>query len=188
MVMRKNTERGRVGGRSYAITGDTLWPYPGSGAHRVRRALAYAVGAALMFVPTAASGNAAPCAQHTDSTAVTRTECLAAYRRQAKRDRLAWPPSPTVAEVRQRVDRIGGAGTYAKAWRVARCETGANPRHYPDGQFIGMLGMARTTYAYGARVTGYPYPATATPQQQIAVAVASFPITLGWSGWGCGGA
>lgn len=186
--MREETERGRVCGRIRANTHDTLWPYPGNGANRNRRALAIAVGAALMFVPTAASGNSAPCAQHTDTTAVTRSECLAVYHRQAKRDHMAWPPSPTVAEVRKRVDRIGGPGTYAKAWRVARCETGANPRHYPDGQFIGMLGMARSTYAYGAHVTGYPFPATATPQQQIAVAVASFPITRAWAGWGCGGA
>lgn len=188
MVMREETERGRVSGRAIATTHDTLWPYPGSGANRNRRALAIAVGTALLFVPAAASGNTAPCARHTATTPVTQAQCLIANRRQVKRDRMAWPPSPTVAEVRRRVERIGGPGTYAKAWRVARCETGANPRHYPHGRFIGMLGMARTTYAYGARVTGYPYPATATPQQQIAVAVASFPITLGWSGWGCGGA
>ena len=186
MGMRKGTERGRevVG----ASSGRCPSAVSRQRRYRASRAVAVAVGAALMTVPAVATGKGAPCAAHTTSTDVTRAECLRAHRAQVKRDRMAWPPRPTVREVRVRVERIGGPGTWAKAWRVARCETGANPRHYPHGAYIGMMGMARSTYAYGARVTGYPYPATATPQEQIAVAVASFPITLGWSGWGCGGA
>ena len=41
------------------------------------------------------------------------------------------------------------------------------------------------TFAYGKRATGY---AGRTLPEQVGIAVASFPITRGWSGWGCGGA
>jgi hypothetical protein len=137
--------------------------------------------ALLAAVPMA---TAKPCSSHTRYSTPSKQECV----KQHKRDRVAWPSNPTPAEIQRRVDRIGGPGTWDKAWRIARCETGANPRHFPHGRFIGMMGMFRSTYAYGARRTGYPYPHVATPQQQIAVAVASWPITRGWSGWGCSGA
>lgn len=147
----------------------------------------------LVLVPLAFTGSAEakPCMNHPTQPAagqVSKQECLAAHRKQRARANMAWPPNPTPQEIRVRVDRIGGKGTWEKAWRIARCETGANPRHFPGGTFIGMMGMYRQTYAYGARATSYPYPDTATPQQQIAVAVASWPITKGWSGWGCSGA
>jgi len=189
--MRKETER-EAGRPGRGIARPLPSPVTRLRGHRDRLAVALTVGAALVFVPAvAAETKPRPCAAHPVQAApgkVSRAVCLRAYKRQRARDRMAWPPNPTVAEIRRRVDRIGGPGTYAKAWRVARCETGANPRHYPHGSYIGMLGMYRSTYAYGARRTSYPYPATATPQQQIAVAVAAWPITRGWSGWGCGGA
>jgi hypothetical protein len=187
--MRKETERMRERDDSH------IRAYPlaatGQRCYRNRPALALMVGAALMIAPAIASGKAAPCKAHPAEASpgkVDRATCLAAHKRQRARDRMPWPPNPSVPEIRRRVDRIGGPGTYAKAWRVARCETGANPRHFPNGRWIGMLGMYRSTYAYGARATGYPFPHVATPQQQIAVAIAAWPITRGWSGWGCGGA
>lgn len=183
---RKETERRQVRGVTSNGRPPTLYPLTWLRGHRNRRAVAIAVGAALVFAPAAAAETKPrPCGAHPVKAApgnVDRAACLAA------RARMSWPPNPTPGEVRDRVDRIGGPGTYAKAWRVARCETGANPRHYPYGRWRGMLGMYVTTYAYGARATGYPQPDTATPQQQIAVAVAAWPITRGWSGWGCGGA
>jgi hypothetical protein len=144
--------------------------------------------AAVALFVSCEQAKAAPCAKHTASTSVTKGECMREVKRKQARARLAWPPNPTVHEIRTRVDKIGGRGTWERAWRIARCETGANPRHFPNGRYIGMMGMFRSTYAYGARKTGYPYPHVATPQQQIAVAVASWPITRGWSGWGCSSA
>lgn len=145
----------------------------------VALAATFGIGAVALSCDKA---SAAPCAKHTASGKVTKQECLKA------RAKMDWPPNPTPQEIRTRVDKIGGKGTWEKAWRIARCETGANPRHFPYGSYIGMMGMYRQTYAYGARATSYPYPHVATPQQQIAVAVASWPITRGWSGWGCSGA
>jgi len=144
---------------------------------------------AVVLVPVLFTGaaDAKPCGKHpvkAERGQVSKAKCLKAH----KRAKQAWPRNPTVAEIRRRVDRIGGHGTYAKAWRIARCETGANPRHFPSGRYVGMMGMFHRTYAYGARVTSYPTPHTATPQQQIAIAVASWPITKGWSGWGCSSA
>jgi hypothetical protein len=142
----------------------------------------------LVASVAASTASAKPCLYHSDSTKITKVQCLKEVQRKKDRAKMKWPPSPTAVEIKTRVDRIGGRGTWDKAWRIARCETGANPRHFPHGRYIGMMGMYRSTYAYGARVTGYPYPHVATPQQQIAVAVASWPITRQWQGWGCRGA
>jgi len=151
------------------------------------KSLMVVVAIPVLFAGTA---DAKPCSKHPVEAAgkVDKATCLKAYKRKQARKNMAWPPNPTVAEIRRRVDRIGGKGTYAKAWRIARCETGANPRHFPNGRYIGMMGMYVKTYQYGARRTKYPTLHTATPQQQIAIAVASWPITRGWSGWGCRGA
>lgn len=145
-----------------------------------------AVSAACLLVTGTA--NAKPCSKHTENTKVSKEKCLKNHERIQKRDRMKWPPNPSVAEIRSRVDRIGGKGTYDKALRIAYCETGGNPRHFPSGKYIGMMGMYHQTYAYGARATSYPSPHTATPQQQVAIAVASWPITYGWRGWGCSSA
>lgn len=159
---------------------------------KITASTAVMVGIAATFGVVAVVGcskaEAKPCASHTKYSAVTKAECVKEVKRKAARAKMAWPPNPSAREIRVRVDKIGGKGTWDKAWRIARCETGANPRHFPNGRFIGMMGMFRSTYAYGARKTGYPYPHVATPQQQIAVAVASWPITRGWSGWGCSSA
>jgi len=50
---------------------------------------------------------------------------------------------------------------------------------------VSMMGMYHLTWAYGARRTRYD---GSTAHEQIANAVAAWPITRGWSGWGCGGA
>jgi len=148
-------------------------------------AATFGIGVAALSCGKAA---AAPCSKHSASSKVTKHDCMNELKRKSARAKMAWPPNPTPEEIRIRVDKIGGKGTWEKAWRIARCETGANPRHYPYGSYIGMMGMYRQTYSYGARATSYPYPHVATPQQQIAVAVASWPITKGWSGWGCSSA
>jgi hypothetical protein len=150
----------------------------------------FLIAAAVLTAAALTPGIAAakPCSKHTNETKVSKAQCLKHHERIKKRDRMAWPPDPTVAEIRARVDRIGGNGTYEKAWRIAVCETGGNPRHFPYGKFRGMMGMYVTTYQYGQRKTSYPNPDTATPQQQIAIAVASWEITQGWSGWGCSSA
>jgi hypothetical protein len=128
------------------------------------------------------SASAAPCASHTATTKVTKAECVAQVKKQAKRDRMAWPPRPTEAEIRKRV----GAYNWNKAHRVAVCETGKRIDWYPHGRYRGPLGMYRTTQDYGKRATGYWTPRTW--QEHVAIAVAAHPITRGWSGWGCGGA
>ena len=150
----------------------------------------------VALVPALFTGaaDAKPCGKHpvkAEKGKVDKATCLKAYKAKRARANMAWPPNPTVAEIRRRVDRIGGKGTYAKAWRVARCETGARPRWYlgPRGEILGryvsMMGMYVSTWKYGARRTGYD---GSTAHEQIANAVAAFPITRGWSGWGCGGA
>jgi hypothetical protein len=147
--------------------------------------LSVGVGGALAAPP--ASGKKRPCYKHTAKTVPTKATCLKAY----KRARMAWPPKPTAAEIKKRV----GSYHWHKAARVANCETGGtqgatanrgNLHWHPNGTYQGPLGMYRQTARYGKRVTGYHTPTTW--QQWVAVAVASHPITRGWSGWGCGGA
>lgn len=133
-------------------------------------ALGFFVGWGMGSIADIASS--APCAKHTGSA---KSKCI------KQRDQVKWPKNPTEAEIIKRV----GRANWDKALRIAQCETGGNLRHYPHGRFIGMMGMARSTYDYGRRATGYPWPDTASRAEQVAVAVASHPITLGWSGWGC---
>ena len=125
-----------------------------------------------------------PCYAHSGKS---KAKCLKAY----KRSRMDWPPSPTEAEIKKRV----GSYHWNKAARVANCETGGtrgatanrgNLNWYPNGTYQGPLGMYRQTAAYGKRATGYYSPDSW--QEWVAVAVASHPITQGWSGWGCRGA
>lgn len=128
-----------------------------------------------------------PCYLHASQSKPNKKQCLKAY----KRSRQAWPKNPTEAEIKKRV----GAYHWAKAARVANCETGGtrgatanrgNLNWYPNGTYQGPLGMYRQTAAYGKRVTQYYSPKNW--QEWVAVAVASHPITRGWSGWGCRGA
>lgn len=126
--------------------------------------------------------NKRPCHAH-EGTA--KRKCIKVYRENQRRANMKWPPRPTVKEIQDRI----GMNQWRKAERVAVCETGGNWNHYPNGSYIGGLGMYRQTYGYGQRATGYRWVAEgATKQEQIAIAIASFPITYGWSGWGCGGA
>jgi hypothetical protein len=201
--LRKETER-EAGRAGFIVPRPLPSPVTRQRGHRYRWAVALTVGAALVFAPAvAAETKPRPCAAHPVEAApgkVSRAACLRAYTRQRARDRMAWPPRPTEAEIRRRVERIGGTGTWAKAARVANCETGGtrgssrnrgNARWYitadgtPTGSYIGALGMYARTFAYGARRTGYR---GRTYQEQVAIAVAAWPITRGWSGWGCGGA
>jgi len=130
----------------------------------------------IVIAGTAGSATAAPCGEHKGKA---KQECKAA------RAKATWPPNPTPAEIKSRI----GTDQWRKAERIAVCETGANWQHYPNGSYIGGLGMFRTTYAVGQRVTRYRWPAQgATKAEQIAVAFASHSATRGWSGWGCGSA
>lgn len=94
----------------------------------------------------------------------------------------AWPRPATKATIIRKI----GRRTWEKALRVAQCETGLTVNWHLDGTYRGALGMYRTTFQYGQRATG-GYPGTTLPEQ-VGIAVAAFPITGGWSGWGCGGA
>lgn len=94
---------------------------------------------------------------------------------------------PKVATKKSIVAKVG-IDQWNKAERVALCETGKKVRWYitadgtPTGRFIGALGMYVQTFAYGARATGYRgrnFP------EQVAIAIASHPITGMWQGWGC---
>ena len=148
--------------------------------------LTVGVGGALAAPP--ASGKKRPCYKHTTETVPTKKTCLKQY----KRDRMDWPPNPMPYEIKKRV----GKYHWNKAARVANCETGGtrgatkyrgNLNWHLTGTYQGPLGMYRQTAAYGKRATGYWGPQL-TWQQWVAVAVASHPITRGWSGWGCRGA
>lgn len=132
--------------------------------------------AALLLVGSI-EANAAPCQAHQGKA---KAECI----KQAKRDRMAWPPKPSEAEIRRRI----GTVQWRKAERVAVCETGANWQHYPYGTYIGGMGMYRGTYGIGQAVTGYRWPSEgATKAEQIAVAYI-VAQRFGWSAWGCGSA
>jgi hypothetical protein len=123
-----------------------------------------------------------PCHAHEGQR---KKNCVKVYRENQRRSKMKWPPNPSVKEIQDRI----GMDQWRKAERVAYCETGGNWQHFPNGSYIGGLGMYRQTYGYGQRVTGYRWVSEgATKQEQIAIAIASFPITYGWSGWGCGGA
>lgn len=123
-----------------------------------------------------------PCHAHEGQK---KKNCVKVYRENQRRSKMDWPPRPTVKEIQDRI----GMDQWRKAERVAYCETGGNWNHFPHGSYIGGLGMYRQTYGYGQRATGYRWVSEgATKQEQIAIAVASHPITQGWSGWGCGGA
>jgi hypothetical protein len=131
------------------------------------------IGAFMGSIPSTAA--AKPCAEHVGAA---KKACVT----QLKRDRMAWPPRPTQAEIKTRV----GSYNWHKAHRVAVCETGKRIDWYPHGRYRGPLGMYRTTQDYGKRATGYWNPRTW--QEHVAIAVAAHPITRGWSGWGCGSA
>ena len=157
---------------------------------RTALALFAFLGVMVLVGSIEASGNShpRPCYKHpTKASAersgpvVTKAMCL----RQYKRNRMDWPPRPKEWEIKRRI----GMAQWRKAERIAYCETAGNWQHYPHGRFIGGMGMFRQTYGYGQRVTGYRWVSEgATKAEQIAIAVASHPITRGWSGWGCGGA
>jgi hypothetical protein len=89
-----------------------------------------------------------------------------------------WPHPAT----KQNIIRKIGLAQWHKAERVAKCETGKTVNWYLSGTYRGALGMYRGTWAYGVRATGYDGN---TFPEQVGIAVASFPITRGWSGWGC---
>lgn len=92
-----------------------------------------------------------------------------------------WPHPATKTEI---VKKIGRA-QWNKAERVAYCETGKTVNWYLTGKFRGALGMYSGTWMYGVRATGYNGD---TFPEQVGIALGAFPITRGWSGWGCGGA
>lgn len=98
-----------------------------------------------------------------------------------------WPKPATEKAIKKRI----GIAQWRKAERVANCETGGRVDWYvdangnPTGTYVSMMGMYVQTYNFGRRVTGYRGK---TKPEQIAIAIGSFEITGGWSGWGCSGA
>jgi len=124
-----------------------------------------------------AAGSAAPCQAHTGAA---KKACI----KQLKRDRMDWPPRPSNAEIIKRI----GIDQWRKAERVAYCETAGNWQHYPNGSYIGGLGMFRSTYGIGQAETKYRWVHEgATKAEQIAIGYV-VAQRYGWSAWGCGGA
>lgn len=127
-------------------------------------------------VIAASPASSAPCSKHQGAA---KAKCVKQY----KRNKMDWPPKPSVQEIKRRV-----GWWWRKAERIAVCETGANWQHYPHGSFIGGLGMARSTYGIGQAVTKYRWPSEgATKQEQIAVGYI-IAQRYGVHAWGCGSA
>ena len=96
---------------------------------------------------------------------------------------MDWPPKPRDWEIKRRVGWWWG-----KAERIAYCETAGNWQHYPHGNYIGGLGMFRSTYGIGQAVTGYRWPSEgATKAEQIAVGYIVMR-RFGVTAWGCSSA
>lgn len=121
--------------------------------------------------------NKRPCHAHEGKA---KKVCLKQY----KRNRMEWPPRPKVWEIKRRI----GLVQWRKAERVAYCETAGNWNHYPNGRYIGGLGMFRSTYGIGQAKTKYRWVHEgATKQEQIAIGYV-VAQRFGWSAWGCGSA
>ena len=141
--------------------------------------LALGLGLGHMATVGTEAAYAKPCGKHANEKRVTRAACL----KQMKRNRMDWPPRPEAWEIKRRI-----GWHWQKAERVARCETGGNWQHYPNGRYIGGLGMYRSTYGIGQAVTGYRWPHQgATKAEQIAVGYI-VAQRFGWRAWGCGSA
>lgn len=123
--------------------------------------------------------------------ALLGTAVLAASLWSAGADRAAsvpksgWPKNPTANQIRAKV----GEYNWRKARQIAQCETGGRLNWYLDlktgqplGRYVSAMGMYVSTFAYGQKQTQYK---GSNWQQQVAIAVAAHPITLGWSGWSC---
>ena len=153
--------------------------------------IAVGILTAAATLALASGAQAKPCSSHpvkAEKGKVSKAACL----KQHKRNKMDWPPNPKEWEIKRRV----GVYHWAKAARVANCETGGtrgatrnrgNLNWHLTGAYQGPLGMYRQTAAYGKRATKYWGPRL-TWQQWVAVAYASHPITNGWQGWGCRGA
>lgn len=153
-MMRKETEREQV--RAYGLwRPPTLYPFTRLRGYRNRRAVAIAVGAALMFAPAAAAETKPrPCSKHPAKVApgkVDRATCLRAYKRQRARDRMQFPPNPTRADVAKRVPDWRGFV------RLGRCEQPGASKYgdgvrwaHPGPKWGGGLGIYRRTW-YTAR-------------------------------------
>ena len=118
-----------------------------------------------------------PCYAHEGKK---KKACLKQY----KRNRMDWPPRPKEWEIKRRIGNV----QWRKAERVAYCETAGNWNHYPNGRYIGGLGMFRSTYGIGQAKTGYRWVHQgATKAEQIAIGYV-VAQRFGWSAWGCGSA
>lgn len=133
-----------------------------------------AAGALALGVPAVAQ--AKPCQKHTGPQ---KAKCI----EQAKRDRQAWPPRPSEAEIKRRV-----GWWWPKALRIAVCETAGNWQANATATYIGGLGMYRGTYGIGQAVTKYRWPAEgASRAEQIAVGYI-VAQRFGVMAWSCGAA
>lgn len=120
-----------------------------------------------------------PCAKHVGAA---REACV------KHRDHQAWPKGITWRELEQRTTRDERDALLwicrheqPKADRWRGCWWDA-----PYTAYVGAYGMASSTYGIGAAVTGYPYPPTATPAEQTAVAVVVMRRfgPSAWDSWG----
>lgn len=185
--MRKETERGRKAA-GWHWPAALPSPVPRQRCHRVRRAVAVTVGAALVFAPAVATGKddkRRPCYRHTADTTPTKAACLKAYKRQRARDRMQFPPNPTRRDVAKRVPDWRGFV------RLGRCEQ-PGPSKYGDGVRWGHPGP---TWGGGVGLYHQTWRAARSPYrvfsgdkwETILVADAvrdRFGITA-WGAWRC---
>ena len=181
---RKETERRQV--RAVTSNGrpPTLYPSTRLRGHRNRRAVAIAVGAALVFAPAAAAETQRPCGAHPVKAApgkVNRAACLKA------RARMPFPPNPTRADVAARVPDWQGFV------RLGRCEQ-PGPSRYGDGvrwdhpgpTWGGGVGLYRGTWA----AAGSPYPVFSGDKWEtilVSDAVRDRWGITAWGAWRCFG-
>lgn len=153
----------------------------------VRAMTGIATAIALIGASPAA---AKPCAEHVGSA---KTACV----KQVARDRMAWPPNPTWAEIVKRAR----PGELAALRKIAECEqpgSGSFPypaKYGPRGwrtawginagaTYVGAYGMYRGTAGIGAAATSYDVPPYATPAEETGTAMI-VARRFGYSAWGC---
>jgi hypothetical protein len=129
-----------------------------------------AVAVASLVIAAPAHSGAAPCSKHTSATAVTKAECMKAYRQQVARAKVKWPANPTMRDLRVRGVSV------RKFIALGKCEAGLGSGYggvrwnTPRGwKWQGGYGLYYRTH----QSVGHPYGSDAgsmTWQEQTLVA------------------
>lgn len=133
------------------------------------------------------AGKPRPCYRHHEFTEPTKKACLRNYwkarraaEKQARRDRLEFPPNPTMADVKKRVP------DWYRFVRLGRCE---QPGYHPSGDGVnwnhqgptwgGGTGLYKTTWD----IAGSGYPRFSGKAESILVS-AAIRDRFGITAWG----